>query len=157
MFGTHAIKPQLSQIFLSFLKVLIALFDPVPEERQVDIGNSHVADFVGVLLHFFWAEVDVQGLIAPVPAAGCGIREVVGDVCAFALSALVSEAPVIDAIVVVVLRVVAWVGGENSVVVVSEVLKLDKLSVWGLVSCGFEGEVEGTHDALGFFLCRQRS
>ena len=57
--GTHAIKTQLSQIFLSFLEVLVALFDPVAEEREVDVCDGHVADFVGVLLHFFSTEVDV--------------------------------------------------------------------------------------------------
>ena len=71
-------------------------------------------------------------------AARCGTRKVVGDVCAFAFSTLVSEAPIIDAIVVIILRVVTWVGGEDGGVVVSEALELDKLSVYGLVSLGLE-------------------
>jgi len=128
--GTHAVKSQLSQIFLGFLEVLVALFDPVAEEREVDVCDGHVADFVGVLLHFFWTEVDVQRLIAAMAVAWCETRKVVGDVCAFAFSAFVSEAPIIDAIVVVILRVVTWVGGEDGGMIVPEALELDKLSVY---------------------------
>ena len=135
---THAIKTQLSQIFLSFLEVLVALFDPVAEEREVDVGDGHVTDFVGVLLHFFWTEVDVQGLVATVAAAWRGAGKIVGDVCAFAFSAFVSEAPIIDAIVVVILRVVTRVGGEDGRVVMSEALELDKLSIYGLVNLGLK-------------------
>jgi hypothetical protein len=123
-------------VLFGFSEVLMALLDPVSEQGQMHVCNSHVTNFAGEPLDVFGCKINAQRLVAlvTVTAAWWGRSEIVSDMCAFVILALGSGSLIVDGIIVIILGVVVRAGCEYSSIVGSKSLEFHELSVYDHVS-----------------------